>query len=191
MQSKVKSRRLSEGSAVGTVLAMFIWHRRCCTTEGTMNRAYTLSLALGFLLLSNLVGCDDWQPGCGPSPFDQTDGGTSPANADGSTPDAAIPAGGIGSCDFRVLGKPSAAYCQEYIADPAIVSVYKSNCTSSGGAWLDGGCPHTGSLGACGNTSTRPPIVTIRNWFYLGGSYSSAQYLQAMCEGNKDVYTAP
>ena len=160
-------------------------------SEAPMNRSSYSLTALSALFACNLLACDDLPPGCGPSPIDTSDGGQSPGTSDGGTPDAAIPAGGIGSCDLRPLGNPSTAYCQEYIADPAVVAVYKTSCTSSAGTWISGGCPHPGALGACGTTSTKSPIVTINTWYYLGGPYGSAQYLQAVCEGNKSTYSAP
>lgn len=106
-------------------------------------------------------------------------GGGSDSGPSGSAP---------GSCDLR--GLAAAGYCQEYAFDPAALSAYETNCTSSGGTWIAGPCPHAMSLGGCRRTEVG--FGDITNWFYEGGPYTTADEIMTLCVADGvSTYVAP
>jgi hypothetical protein len=94
------------------------------------------------------------------------------------------------SCDYRSAGVSGALYCQEYVGDATVLAAYKSACgQTSGTVWASVGCPRTGSVGGCTNTTSG---ITITNWFYAGGAYANAAAVMASCsQDGKSTYVAP
>jgi hypothetical protein len=84
--------------------------------------------------------------------------------------------------------------CREY-RDPSSKEVLveaEQTCVDAADYWVEDGCPRAEMAGGCSARVTSPSgTVTVIDWYYARGGFTTAADVMALCAAAGKTYVAP